>query len=576
MFQNYLKIAWRNLVKNKAFSTINILGLAIGLCSFMIIMLWISHELSFDNFHSNKNQLYRVMINGKDSNTGEKYTSIATPLALANALRDDVPGIKAVCESNWEGKQYLKAGENSLSKYGTEVSNEFFSLFKFRFVQGDSKTALANPESIVLTEQTAIALFGKDDPMNKIVRWNNIVDLMVTGIVQDIPTNSYFKNFQYFMPFSNYEKRQSWVAQARNDWGNFSFNMFVELEPNVTYAQIEPKIRNLIINHKEKDTHQVMLFPIAKWRLYNEFRNWDSTAGRIDYVKMFGLVGIIILLIACINFMNLSTARSEKRAREVGVRKSIGSSRLQLIAQFLGESILLSSLSFLVSILLITLILPLFNNLLETNISLPFTNSIFWLFSLGAILFTGVLAGSYPAFYLSSFQAIKVLKGQIANNKSATLPRKFLVVTQFVASLALIMSTMIIYQQLQFAQTRPSGYHPNGLLLVDMKSDLQKNYNVVKNELENSGVIESVVKASAPIHSIWSNWLVTDFTGKIGDEKASVAYIATVPNYFSTLGIKFKQGRDFYSESDSSSIIINEATVERLRLQDPIGKTIKL
>ncbi len=581
MLKNYFKIAWRNLLKNKAFSAINIFGLAIGITVSLLIGLWIVNEVSYDKFHKNGKQIYRVMINGLGSNEGEKFTMVSTPLALANVLKTEVPEIKTVVETNWEGKQGLKVGENKFTKYGTEVACDFFKVFQFKFLQGSPISALQQPDNIVLTASTARSLFGNKNPMNQTVRWNNVSDLKVTGIVADIPQNSYFSRFEYFMNFAHYENRQSWVKQARTQWDNFSFQMYVELNENVSYAQVEPKIRNLIQkNLKEGEgKFQVILHPMQKWRLYNEFRNWEAKGGMIDYIKMFGVIGFLVLLIACINFMNLSTARSEKRAREVGVRKSIGSSRSNLIFQFLGESVFISALAFVAAILLLILVLPFFNSLIESKISIPFSYPLFWFMSVLIIFITGLVAGSYPAFYLSSFSTIRVLKGTFKAGKSASWPRKILVVTQFTASVALIVSTIIIYRQIEKVQSRPAGYNPNGVIMVDMKSDLQKNYDVLKSEMLATGLIENVTKSSSPINSIWSNWNVEDFPGREANERMSIATISTSPDYFKTLQIKIKDGRDFYndgSKGDSMNILVNEAAVKRMRLKDPIGQFITL
>lgn len=579
MLRNYFKIAIRNLLKNKVFSFINIAGLAVGMAVSMLIGLWIHHEFSYENFHQNRNQLYRVLVNGTAN--GDKWTMNSVCLPLANKLRREIPEIKLVAESNWEWTDGIKVGEKKFIKEGTDVSPEFFSMFRFKFLQGNHKTAFNNPESVILTAETAKALFGDEDPMGKIVRKGNKYDLKVTGVIEDMPTNTYFKNLRFFTPFSHYEKRQKWVAEARTaswGWKSYSFQMYVELNPNVDYAQVEPKIRNLIKKNSD-EKHEVMFYPLARWRLYNKFDNWKEKGGRIEYVQIFGVIGFLVLLIACINFMNLSTARSEKRAREVGVRKSVGSNRSNLVFQFLGESLLISSLAMGVALLLVGLVLPAFNQLIDGTLAIPFSNLLFWGAIVGIVILTGLLAGSYPAFYLSSFSAIRILKGTFKAGKSATLPRKILVTTQFVASIALIISTMVIYQQIQHAQDRPSGYNPKGLMMVDISSDLSKNYNVLKNELLSSGVIENVTKASSPINAIYSNWHIEDFPGKQPKEEMSASYIATVPEYFSTVGTKIVAGRDFNKgnlKADSLSVIINEAAVKRMRLKSPIGQYLKV
>jgi predicted permease len=578
MLKNYLKIAWRNLLKNKAFSFINIFGLAMGISASMLIGLWIFDEYSFNNFHQNRKQIYRVIINGINGNNGEKFSMIASVLPLAEKFKNEFPEIQNVVETNWMGKWGLKAGETKINKSGTDVSPNFFKTFKFKFLQGDPTTALQNPESIVLTAQTAKDLFGTKDPMNKMVLWDGKETLKVTGVIEDIPKNNYFKEYQYFMPFSHFEKRQPWVKAARSQWDNNAFQMYVELQPNINVAQFEGKIKDLIKQNQKGSTNEVMLHPMEKWRLYNEFKDWQATGGSIDYVKMFGAIGILVLLIACTNFMNLSTARSGKRAREVGVRKAVGSSRTDLILQFLGESVLISTLGFLLAIFIILMALPGFNKLIQSDINYPFTNPFFWLIAIVIILITGLLAGFYPAFYLSSFDTIKVLKGKFSVGKSGTLPRKVLVVLQFSSSVALIICTWVVYQQINYVRNLPAGYNPTGVMLVNMQGDIKKNYDFAKVELLNTGMIESITAASTPIHSIWMNWKVTEFPKMQANENISMAAISISQEYFKTLQIKVKQGRDFYqnaSNADSNTVIINDAAVKRMRLENPIGQQIK-
>jgi putative ABC transport system permease protein len=579
MLKNYFKIAWRNLLKNKGFSAINIFGLAIGITVALLIGLWIVNELSYDNFHKNKNQIYRVLINGVSGNSGEKFTMNSVALPLAETFKKEIPGIKAVAETNWEGKQGLKAGDKKFTKYGTEVAADFFKIFQFKFLRGNAATALQQPDNIVLTESAAKSLFGTADAMNQTVRWNNVSDLKVTGIVEDIPQNSYFGSFEYFMNFAHYENRQEWVKRSRTAWDNFSFQMYVELDEKTTQAQVESKIKGLLQLHDSTNKSEVALHPLTKWRLYNEFRNWKANGGLIDYIKMFGVIGFLVLLIACINFMNLSTARSEKRAREVGVRKSVGSGRSSLVFQFLGESVLLAALSFITALLLLILLLPYFNTLIDSKIQIPYSNPFFWMICFAVILFTGLIAGSYPAMYLSSFSAIKVLKGTFKTGKAGSWPRRILVTAQFTASVALIVSTIVVYRQIQKIQSRPAGFNPTGVISVDMKEDLVKNYDVLKQEMLATGMIESVTKASNPVNWIWNNWRVDYFPGMEAGENMATAAIAISPDYFKTLQIKIKEGREFYSDgsnTDSASVIINEAAVKRMRMKNPLGQFLTL
>lgn len=577
MIKNYFKIAWRNLLKNKSFSFINIFGLACGLTVALLIGLWIYNELNYDNFHEQKNRIYRVVVNSVSGNSGDKFTMTSVALPLAETFRKEIPGFAAVAESNWEGKQGLKAGDKKFTKYGTEVAPDFFKIFSFKFLRGQPETALQQPDNIVLTQSAARSFFGDSDPMGQTIRWNNVSDLVVAGVIEDIPQNSYFSSYEYFMSFAHLERRADWVRESRNLWDNFSFQLYAALDEQVTQEQVESKIRYLLQQHDSSSKAEVALHPIAKWRLYNEFINWKADGGMIDYVKMFGFIGFLVLLIACINFMNLSTARSEKRAREVGVRKAVGSGRRSLVVQFLGESVLLSALAFVLALVMLFLILPSFNTLIDSEIVVPYTHPIFWMICVAVVLITGLIAGSYPALYLSSFSAIKVLKGTFTTGRNGSWPRKILVVVQFTASVALIVSTIVIYRQVQKVQSRPSGYNPKQVVMVDMKDDLQKNYEIIKSEMLATGMIESVTKSSSPVHAIWNNWSIDHFPGMQPGEQVAVATVATSPGYFKTLQTKMKAGRDFYSDGslvDTSHIIINEAAVRRMRLKDPIGQFI--
>ncbi|WP_183559313.1 ABC transporter permease [Mucilaginibacter sp. SP1R1] len=580
MIKNYLKIAWRNILSNKVYSAINIFGLAAGMAVALVIGLWVFNEYSFDKFLPNYKQLYQVELNFTTQHDGE-HTQTAVAIPLADVLRKEIPEIKHVAETDWVGMQQhsLLVGNKKLYLPGGAAAPEFFKIFQYPFVKGSADDVFSDPYSIILNESTAKALFGNADPINKFIRIDNKQNLKVTGIIKDIPRNASLQ-FSYLMPFSFKEQTEAWMKNARTVWGNNSFNIYVELQPGVTFAQIASKIKNIVYERNPGmriAKPEVILHPLKDWHLYSDFKNGKAVGGFIDYVRMFSIIGILVLLIACINFMNLSTARSEKRAREVGVRKAIGSQRSDLIIQFLIESILIAFIAFLFSILFVQLSLPSFNALVNSGISIPYANPVFWSIMLFYVLLTGLLAGSRPAFYLSSFNPVRVLKGAIQVGKGAALPRKILVVTQFSCSIALIISTVIVYQQIQHAKSRPTGYSANRLMMSDMSGDLNVKFDALRNDMLATGVVENVAAATSPVTNIYNHMSLDKWPGKnAGDEAVGVGAIFISDNYFKTVGMTLKEGRDFTNNwaADTTSVILNEAAVKRIGLKSPINQLI--
>ena len=575
MFKNYFKTAWRNIIRSKGFSALNISGLATGMAVALLIGLWVHKEYSYDKFLPGYDQAYRVRRNYHGN--GDTVTYGGSSLKLSDALRSQIPEIEYVAETDNFGQHGLVAGETKLYLAGGQTAKDFLKIFSFPLVKGNANTVLQDPYSIVLTESTAKALFGNVDPINQTVRFDNKNDLKVTGILKDIPANSSFQ-FNYLVPFSYYEATNEFVQTARHrnfEWNGF--NNFIKLKPDVSFAQVSAKIRD--IEKADKDNFMsvvtdVILQPLQNWHLYSNYEKGKETGGFIEYVRMFSMIGILVLLIACINFVNLSTARSEKRAREVGVRKTIGSQKKDLVIQFLTESFLLTLMAFILSLVFVQLALPAFNILTDSKIKIPYSNPVFWLILLVSTLITALAAGSRPAFYLSSFNPVYVLKGVMQAGRSATATRKILVVLQFTCSIALIVSTYIIYQQIQYAKDRPAGLNMNRLMMTDMNADLNRNYTAIKNELIQKGIAESVTTAtSAATNSGWHRD-VDDWPGKKPGETVDMGRIDVSENYFKTLGIHFKEGRDFSGNADTLSAIFNEAAIKRLRLKDPLNQTI--
>lgn len=578
MLKSYFKTAWRNLTHNKVYSALNIIGLGAGMAVALLIGLWVSNEYSYDRFLPGYQELYQVRLNTTSEKDGE-HTQPVTSLPLAAALRKDFPEIAAVAESDGFDQHDLLVGDKKLYSNGGMIGQDFLTMFRYPLQKGDPASALKDPYSIVLTSSLSKALFGDTDPVGKTIRIDNRHDVKVTGILRDIPKNSSLQ-FNYLLPFSYKIATEDWMKDASTSWYNNSFRIFVALKPGADIARLASKIKNIVFDNAptmRPGKPEVFLHPLKSWRLYSDFKNGKVSGGFIDYVRMFSIIGLLVLLIACINFMNLSTARSEKRAREVGVRKAVGSQRRDLILQFLTESILTTFLSFLICILFVQLALPAFNTLTESDIHVPYRHPLFWLGMLVYVVITGLLAGSRPALYLSSFNPVTVLKGRFHAGKSGTLSRKILVVTQFTCSIALIISTIIVYRQIQYAKNRPIGYSSERLMETDMSGDLFDHYKALKNDLLQTGMVGSVAKASSTTTDLGSYTSLENWPGKAaGEQMVVVGSIAVSDNYFKTIGMQLLEGRDFSTSwaLDTASVILNEAAVKRIGLEQPLNQLI--
>jgi predicted permease len=580
MIRNHFLIAWRNILKSKGYSAINIVGLAVGMAVTLLIALWAINEYSFDRFLPNYRLLYQVKVNFTGQHDGT-HTQNGISLPLADVLRKEIPGIRRVAEADAVGNENhdLVVGDKKLYLNGGAVGSAFFKMFPFPFLKGDPASALKDPFSIVIDQSMATALFGDKDPINQAIRIDNDKVVKVTGVIADIPANSSLQ-FKYVLPFSFKEQTEEWVKNGRTSWTNNSFQIFVQLDPGVNYAQVNSAIKGLVYKNSpamRPANPEIFLYPLKDWHLYTDFKNGKPAGGFIDYVRLFSLIGLLVLVIACINFMNLSTARSEKRAREVGVRKALGSQRSDLIYQFLTESVVIAFIAFLLAILLVQLALPSFNALTGDVIRMPWSSPIFWCVMLGYVLLTGLFAGSRPAFYLSSFNPVKVLKGSIRLGRGATLPRKILVVTQFSCSVALIISTVIVYRQIQYARNRPTGYNANRLMMTDMSGDLNKNYEAMRNEMIQSGIVEDVATSSSSITKVQSHFSLDNWPGKTaGDDAINIGALWVSGSYFPAMGMQILAGRDFSPDwsADTSGVILNEAAVKRIGLKDPVGRLV--
>ncbi|MBC7949253.1 MAG: ABC transporter permease [Chitinophagaceae bacterium] len=571
---NYFKPTLRSLRKNKFHSLINIGGLALGMAVTIMIGLWTWDELSFDNYHPHRDQLARLM--STTTFNGETSTSEGVAVPLANELRNKYAGdFKHIALASDNHRHLLTVGEKTLSQPGRWVEPSFPMMFSMNMIKGDDQ-ALRDPSAILITESLAMSLFGSDDPINKTIRMDNSTDFKVAGIFEDLPRNSTFSYTKYFVPWINSANKGSGLTE---DWNNHHNQLYVQLNDQTDAEKITDKIKNITKPHIKGGTYEELLVhPMSKWHLYDEFRNGKVAGGRIDLVWLFGTVGGFVLLLACINFMNLSTARSEKRAKETGIRKAIGSLRSQLVWQFLTESIVVSFFALLVSLVLLQLSLPYFSTLADKEIVIPWGSPLFWILVAAFTIFTGILAGSYPAFYLSAFKPIRVLKGSFRVGRFATLPRKILVTLQFTISIALIICTIVVFRQVEFARSRPPGYERDGLITISLStSELQGKYTSLRHELIQTGMVENMCQSSSPTTNVNNHMLGFDWKGR---DKTTVPLIGTIGvthDFGKTIGWTIRDGRDFSRDfpSDTGSLILNQAAVRLTGFKHPVGEMMR-
>jgi putative ABC transport system permease protein len=577
---NYLKVAWRHLRLSKTYSSINIFGLSLGMAVTILIGLWVWDELSYNTYHEHYDRIAMVM---------QRYTvkgqppgaNTAVPIPLGDALRTSYGrDFKEVVMQSSISTSNLSFQDMKISRNGFFMERGGPDLLSLQMEKG-SRDGLKDRNSILLSATTAKALFGNTDPINKIVKVNNRVNVKVTGVYEDMPSNSDFHDLKFLMPWDLFTSEWEWVHNAKNNWDFNAFGALVELNPGADPDKVSHEIRNLKREAAvtvDSTQSELFLFPMSRWHLFSAFPNGVSEGGQIRYVWLFGAIGVFVLLLACINFMNLSTARSERRAREVGIRKSIGSVRSQLIGQFLSESVLIALISFTLALLVVWLSLPFFNRVAGKTMSVLWSNPWFWLVGLGCTLLTGLIAGSYPAFYLSSFQPVRVLKGTFRAGRYASLPRKILVVVQFTVSVLLIAGTIIVFRQIKFAKDRPVGYDRSGLLAILMTTgEIYTNYNSLRNELLQTGIAAGVSQTQGPVTDVWTGSDNFDWEGKDPRQHAGFAVIGGTVDYGATIGWQLKAGRNFSKDfpTDSQCVILNETAVKLMGLRDAVGKYIR-
>ncbi len=577
MIKNYLKIAWRNLVRNKAFSTINILGLALGLACSLLIMLWVQDERSVDGFHKNGEQLYQVY--ERNYYDGKIDAGYSTQGLLAEELKKTIPEVQYAAGFEYASppgtQNNFEAGDKVSKMRGMFAGSDFFSMFSYSLLQGNAESALNSPAGIAVSKKMAEYFFKSvDEAIGKTIRFENKEDLQVTAVFENLPANS-SQQFDFVRSWTDFVRQNAWV----NNWGNTSPATFVQLHKEADPVKVEASIKDFIYRYQQKDNSfrtELALQSYSEKYLHSTFKNGYIDGGRIEYVRLFSIVAIFILLIACINFMYLATARSAKRAKEVGVRKVIGARRSALIGQFAGEALLLTFFSVTIAVILAAILLPLFNNLTGKQLALPVAQPGFWVMIVGLLVVTAFVAGSYPALFLSSLNPVRVLKGSMKFTWGATFFRKGLVVFQFALSIILIVGMIVIYRQMDYIQTKNIGYSRENLIYVPIEGDLVKNYDLFKHQVSKETGILSVSKMRNSPTVIEHHTGSIEWPGKAADLNVSFADAVVGYDFVKTMKLTLKEGRDFSQDfgTDSASFMLNETAVKKIGFQNPLGQTM--
>jgi len=557
-------------------SFINIFGLALGLAVTIIIGLWIADEFNYNAHFTNKDSIARVMQH--QTVNGTIHSNETIPLALEFQLRENFgDAFKHIVMSSRNNSRYLRVDDKVISTRGRFMQVDAPTLLDLEMLEG-TKKGLKETNAILISETTAKTLFGNDTPLGK----NIISNKVVQGVYKDIPDNNSFSEMHFMMPFKHLmSSRWGWLEHQDDNWDYNSFDLFVELSENANLKEVNTRIENVKKDNDPKGDKfdpRLFIFPMNDWYLHSDFDNGIQIGGRIDTIWLFGIIGLFVLILASINFMNLSTARSEKRALEVGIRKSIGSTRNQLINQFLSESFLVVLFAFGIAIGMVLMSLGMFNKLVSKAVDFPWSNPIFWIASFIFIVLTALFSGSYPAFYLSSFKPIKVLKGTFRVGKNAALPRKILVTIQFTISITLIIGTLIVKKQIDFSKERPIGIDTAQLVEIPTSSqDFLDKYEVMRNAFLQSGAVTHMSWGTSPSIRIWNKSSGYDWDGKPVGFDESFAQMAVSYDYIDAVGMKIIEGRSFSREfaTDSNAVILNKTAVSYMGIKDPIGKYIR-
>jgi putative ABC transport system permease protein len=577
MLSSYFKVALRVMLRNKGYSFINLFSLALGITAFAFLFLWIQNEFSYDQFHVDKERLYKVW-NRYDAN-GKINCWDVTARVLAPTLEEEYTGVEnAISYTAW-GEQHLfiEGDKRILKTTGSYADDAILTMFSFPLISGDAKTAFKDPMSIAITEKFAQELFGDKEAFGETVtigEGGESFSLTVTAVLKDLPSNTDFR-FEYIIPYKLVEM----LSGKEIKWGINSVYTYVKLKPGTDVNQFNDGVKDIVKTHsKNPDTQEVFLYPLTKMRLYSRFENGVQAGGRIEIIRLLGILGICLLAIACINFINLSTARAQRRSKEVAVRKVSGAFRNSLIGQFLCESMLLAFGAGVLSLLAVYMGLPYFSRLIGSQLALEFTNLNFWLGGLALIVVVGLLAGSYPALYVSAFKPVKILKGIGVAASGKSRLRAALVVFQFGIAITLMVSVFVVQRQITYVQNRDAGYEKANLVYQYFTGTLGKNFNAYRNDLLQSGVATSVTKTSTPITDRWSNTSGIEWNGKDPDDKTMFERIYADQHFATTAGLTVVRGRDMDLDkfpTDSTAVVLNEAAAKAMGFADPIGEIVK-
>lgn len=574
MIKSVLKTAWRSLLKGKSFSFINVAGLAIGMAGAILLLLWLQNEISFDKFHKNKDNLYEVY--GLASNVDGNAVAIdVTSQPLGPALKEDYPEVQEQSRVADIKSFLFTSGNKSFTGIsGCFVDPSFLSMFSFPLIKGNKNDQLKNVYSITITEELSKKLFGDEEAVGKTIRIDSVDNFTVTGVLRDLPSNTRF-NFEYLLPW-DYLKKIGWNNDA---WLSNNTPSYILLKPRTDVAAFNAKIRDISRQKTgRRDVWTHFIFPLKNWHLYSDFKNGKAVGGRIETVRVFGIIAAFILLIACINFMNLSTARSEKRAKEVGIRKVAGAGKSLLIGQFIMEAFVTALIAGIISLIIVQFVLPSFNTLINTQLSIPYESAYFWLAAILFIAITSLLAGSYPAFYLSSFKPASIFNKQFKRSNAVISPRKVLVVLQFTFAIVLIISTVVVRNQIEYAQDRDAGYSKNNLIQVNFAGNIDKNYSLIKQDLITKGIALSVTKTMTDlVRGGYHSWGLRWPNEIPKDTNTTITIYSEDADLVKTAGLHLLAGRDidiYRYPDDSFSVLLNETAVKTMGLKDPVGQII--
>ncbi|WP_010521009.1 ABC transporter permease [Aquimarina agarivorans] len=578
MIVTHLKIAWRNLTINKGYAIMNILGLALGMAVTILIALWLHDELNYNKNFENYDsiaQIYQSQTFGDGIQTGP-----AIPLPLEKVLREKYNGLfKHLVLSSWNDESVLKFGEQSIKADGNSMQSDAPKMLSLNIISGELN-GLKDIHSIMLSETLAKKLFGDVNPIGKTIRFDYNADLKVTGVYQDLPFESSFYDLEWIATWDYYVSRFEWVKNSLDKWDNNSWQLFMQVADNTNFDSVDEAIRFVKKNHSKLGSINPTLhvYPMFKWNLYDNFENGKQIGGRIEYVYLFAGIGIIVLLLACINYMNIATARSEKRAKEVGVKKTLGAQKYDLVYQFYSESFLLTLFAFIIAIFMVLLVLNGFNELSNKQIHIPWSNLTYW--GAASLIFgiTVLISGSYPALYLSKFNPVQVLKGTFIKSNYSGVFRKSLVIFQFVLSIALIIITVILSKQMHFLKNQSKGYNMDALIEIYAWFDpFIGKYESIREQLLQSKTVTNVSASSSPVNSIYSNQSSFEWKGKPDNFVDDFAWVNITYDYIPTLKMNIVEGRNFSRDfvSDSNAIIINKAAQKYMGLTAPVGQVVK-